>query len=918
MAVAASPSSILSFRRGLGLSDMSFTLFDSSISQPIVTILPPILNLGLRPGHCYDGQEVSLPLLPCMLAQFCSLHGPSHVAVTAQTSTTPNRLSDLEDSRTSVFNTIIARLEAVSIPTSGLDKQKLAFALPSAPHDNWSTLLEKPILLSDEAINDLIQFTDTTGDQTDCPKGHTVFYLRSYPLKLSQLRELLSRWKQEDKHHPEVFVWEQMTKDITNDSITVYLRYVGLTSTHSGSERHHDDKEIRNTGMFSDFNKECDNIDPSIHRSVKIYHFVKAHLRPSITQSGVPVPASQEDADLRERVLISLFGLPSLLNRHPGGLFAVYQPPETDVGTFKRLGTKVFTKLMDRSLRSKPSDSLARGATKWMDATLEFASQHTKELELEKHNIDGRHKKVWIEQALPTRLLEQTVIVVIGDAIPLHALRTPTAFWKQNSRSSHLLKDFLSRLFAYEQDNSEWHPSQLDPLVDAGLLPFFDHRYWPNTTELCAESISLTREYVEATKPFLNLVLSNRNNKFVKANFATNAGRPMVNLLGELGNFTIQYYTNPGQVTTINQIHVPSNQVDKRDCFIQLPSFHPGLEKYGAGSTELRRVLDINLWKVCLAVDVTLDVLFRAKNDPLYNYSRYDTCRIILDHVERRWTASGADILFDQAKKAYKTVADSVDRWRKDPTRAYAQSCNGATVNITLRGKMTLYWQMANGEPQKVSFGGGQNIAPVKGEVMQRKIFFTSKGIDIQDDAGNSMTHLTNHTKVACTRPTLPGHVLRQKRIEGEAGIDMAIKLWEHETGLVFDKQFPKPLEQTTLSNFAAVPSRKVTTVSRKNSNPSKEQATIPKKQDTAYRSVSDTEGAVLDQFAFGSSRLDHHTFDTGHLPSTSERWPTYPSHSTCVNCEFIQVKCEGGEPCNSCESLGATCYSASLFEKQS
>jgi hypothetical protein len=853
---------------------------------------------------------------------------------------------DIEDSSTSVFNTIIDRLKASSIPTSGLDKHRLEFALPSSPHHNWSTLLETPILLSDQELTAIIQLTDTTGDQTDCPDGHHVFYLRSFPLKIGQLRALLSLWKKQNNNYPEAAIWEQMTKHITDDSIIVYLRYIGMTSRHSGTERHREDKNIRDSGMFSDFVKACDKIDPSIYFSVKIYHFKKAHLKPAVTKSGSIIPPSQEDADLRERVLIALFGLPSLLNRHIGGWYAVYQPAETDVATFKRLGTSAFTKLMDKSLRSKAPNSLLRRVTNWMQDTLKFAAQHTEELGLEKHTIDDRHKKIWIEQALPTRILGQAVIVVIGDDIPLYALTEPGAFWKQRSRSSHLLRDYLSRLMAYEQRNSDWHTSQLNPVVDAGLLPFFDHRYWPNTTELIKESISLTRSYMEATRPWLSLVLASKNNKLVRSNFAITTYRHIDNLLGELRNFTIQYYTDPGEIiTTVGRAPKGSNQVDLDDCFIQLPSFHPGVEKYGAGSTELRRVMDINLWKILLAIDVTLDTLYSAKNNPSFRYSRYDTCQLILRDIERRWKASGADVLFDDAKNAFKPLMDSGDRWHKDITRAFVPSCNGVAVNMTLRGEMTLYWQQSDGKSQKVTIFGGPNIAPNKGEVMQRKIFFTSKGIDIQDDSGKSMTHIQKHTKALYTNPTLPGLVLRKKLFTKDSGIEKVIELWEHETGLVFDEQFPKPLEQTTISNYATPPSfsattvtpRNNTTVSKKNTRPSEEQATVPKKKIALpHTSAFGTNGTILEQlatapgrisrpfshgtsnasFAFGTSRLDYHDFDTGHLSTVSETWSLSLSRQseqtvfTCTNCDFIQVKCEGGQPCNSCESLHVACYS--------
>jgi hypothetical protein len=103
-----------------------------------------------------------------------------------------NSLPNLQDRRASAFDTIINRLKAANIPTSGLDKHRLDFALPSSPYDDWSTVFEKPMLLSNEELHTIIQLTDITGDQRDYPNVHTVFHARTFAPKVIKLRALLN------------------------------------------------------------------------------------------------------------------------------------------------------------------------------------------------------------------------------------------------------------------------------------------------------------------------------------------------------------------------------------------------------------------------------------------------------------------------------------------------------------------------------------------------------------------------------------------------------------------------------------------------------------------------------------------------------------------------------------------------------
>jgi hypothetical protein len=103
--------------------------------------------------------------------------------------------------------------------------------------------LKRPILLSVQELIVVIQLTDTTGDQTDCPEGHHVFYARAFARIVSQPRALVDLRKKQDEDYPEIAVWEQIVEKIIDYSNVVHLRCICMTNRYSGAERLRADKK---------------------------------------------------------------------------------------------------------------------------------------------------------------------------------------------------------------------------------------------------------------------------------------------------------------------------------------------------------------------------------------------------------------------------------------------------------------------------------------------------------------------------------------------------------------------------------------------------------------------------------------------------------------------------------------------------
>lgn len=180
-----------------------------------------------------------------------------------------------------------------------------------------------------------------------------------------------------------------------------------------------------------------------------------------------------------------------------------------------------------------------------------------------------------------------------------------------------------------------------------------------------------------------------------------------------VGEPAIRHYTHRGEIyNSGTRARYAEFPVDPEDSFIHIPSIHPSLDRYDCGAVEVRRFFDITMWQVILMIDCALDILKEGFLGP-----RSQLCDKILAAFNERWTGSGNDIAFAEAKHDLMTwYAKKPSVHTIDPLKQYKSGCDGSQVNINLQGVISVYWTKPNGTKAlaKMCGGAGTNVHPPK------------------------------------------------------------------------------------------------------------------------------------------------------------------------------------------------------------
>lgn len=107
----------------------------------------------------------------------------------------------------------------------------------------------------------------------------------------------------------------------------------------------------------------------------------------------------------------------------------------------------------------------------------------------------------------------------------------------------------------------------------------------------------------------------------------------------------LRYDTNPGNVTNHSTRAITAELgPEPDDCFIQIPSIHPGSLCHD-NLNEVRRIIEMTQRQLLLGLDVLLTLLAAG-----FDGSRAQFCQIVLDEMDRRWKASECHHASKEAK----------------------------------------------------------------------------------------------------------------------------------------------------------------------------------------------------------------------------------------------------------------------------
>jgi len=167
-------------------------------------------------------------------------------------------------------------------------------------------------------LKSIFRLHEDLGEDRSTPAyPKTTYYIRSFSLSVSQLRDVIADFH-ENGLYPEKVVWANMIETMRSSDI-VYLRYIGRTDRKTAFRRHQEDMLMRTTGFLSKFLTSLGHLHPVVIDCSAVYTFSDTK---SVYPNSLPLhdwQDAQSFREIREQALIALFGLPSLLNQIIGG-----------------------------------------------------------------------------------------------------------------------------------------------------------------------------------------------------------------------------------------------------------------------------------------------------------------------------------------------------------------------------------------------------------------------------------------------------------------------------------------------------------------------------------------------------------------------------------------------------------------------
>jgi hypothetical protein len=604
--------------------------------------------------------------------------------------------TNLGSLRKRVFEEIVGRLREANSVVSDLSMEALEWMLPNGDAESWERLLLLPVMVTDEELQAMMDLEMSTADTSNPPAETSIYYIRSFEFTQLEFQGVIDRLEKDGNRtgSSRITAWKKAV-ELASSECKIFVRYVGMSGRVSAFSRFAADMQYRVDGraFYGKFMDCLGEVAPHVLVNCKV--FTIPHSKPNsfTLPDGRLARLPVEDIDLPERVLVELLGATTILNSRAGGKYSSYQPSDTDVALFLNLETAAFEKL-DRMIKSgqltAPDETTEAHVVKYASEVRDLGRKYPSELGTDAIEATDGMELACAEQASYASCYGETLFVLVGDYVPVSAMYNPAPYWQQTkARSVMFMKNALSRLYATEQQKSTWNPAQINRFIDLSLLPFVDFQSTPKRDARLAESSSILRQFMATAKPLIVLSFERRTSAVIGTNFlGVYKGKRLTPVAGIP---RIQYFTDPGKISNAGTVNMTGeNAPQPEDCFIQIPSIHPGSLGH-LDNIETNRVIDMTLWQMVLGFDVVLDLLHGG-----FSGTRAELCATTVRLMEERWQASGCADALDEAKTALNAVyASKYNRWEKDLHRQPKPQLDGTEVNVTREGKVQLFWRAA-------------------------------------------------------------------------------------------------------------------------------------------------------------------------------------------------------------------------------
>jgi D-mannonate dehydratase len=180
----------------------------------------------------------------------------------------------------------------------------------------------------------MLYLQDADPAYTGHPTGSTRLYVRTFPLEVQELLQVLSQISQERyDYNGKIALWTERLRNVASSTI-VYIRYAGM-SDYEPWKRHLEDLTPVDTGTFAlSFIQKTLLTFPHVIKNATIQEVRAARIEFSVDQSIL---------NIREQALIGLLDSGSL-NTEAGGAYQ-HDATSVDETVFATLTTRVSAQL---------------------------------------------------------------------------------------------------------------------------------------------------------------------------------------------------------------------------------------------------------------------------------------------------------------------------------------------------------------------------------------------------------------------------------------------------------------------------------------------------------------------------------------------------------------------------------------------
>ncbi|CAN9097540.1 unnamed protein product [Alternaria alternata] len=715
-----------------------------------------------------------------------------------------SQLHTLDQLRKTVVELIVHRLQGQNVQFPPLNVSNMSC---QNEEPAWRLLLEDPISFTAHMLEAIIALDVWTADTPNPSVGANLLYIRTFQIPASFLQTILNEIVEEGfDTNDRVQFWQKRIDEEATGDVLFTLRYCGQT-TGNPWERHRGDMYGKLSTFFGRFLKVLGKTE----EGRKVLHDVKIH-----TVAGAITPVSEDTSNLREQILIALFG-DCALNTQAGGKDVITLFKE-DRDNFDRLRTQTGLLLMSETRAMTEEES------SWVEEYARAVQKYTGKNPntLGSGEFTEGTRLMIVRQGVPSVLKNSgfAVMVTLGSDLGEDHESTEDTFWNAGGRSA----DAVSRVYNFF---SSWEgPTALeavDPytarnLASSGHLPFADVFPWFTKEEKdYLKASDLLRRYMNATKPLIVLAYGYLQTFAGIKSFADFTK-------SEFGSWTKMcrnYGSTPPRGQPILSYFDGSNSGhhDPATATVLIPSFHPGyLSRSGMVKEKATRIFVLTSVVAWCAMSCALTI---AKEGEPVNREEYASMIIARVH-----SLTGPSTMFGQAMESarkeyedcYQAYLEGSSKRRKAPKLRMPA---GVLPQKSIRAQRKSRYDAAGTAEEGI---GGWEIAitkaadfsginefynltwiddidkksckigplPLSNDVVsdtadKRYLYFVSGGLDIRDCNGKSLGTRTPLSSKASKTITLPiSGIFLAMGVQSLHAAYEFLEYWESLTGNFF------------------------------------------------------------------------------------------------------------------------------------